>query len=110
MTSLQDTIALVQARFKTEIARCKDLTSLESIRVAFMGRKGEIAQLMPHLTTLTQEEKRVYGPLLNDLKAEIEYVINTYKESLEKAVFKEKEEAYKFFDVTAYNTTPSTGS
>ena len=110
MTSLQDAISTVQARFKTEVARCKDLTTLETIRVNFMGRKGEIAQLMPQLATLSSEEKRIYGPLLNDLKAFIENTINVCKKTLEQTVFKEKEEAYKFFDTTAYNLTPSTGS
>lgn len=110
MNSLQDSITAISNRFKTEINQCKDLTTLENLRITFMGRKGEIAQLMPLLATLNQDEKRVFGPLLNELKTFIETSINSCKKSLELAAFKEKEEAYKFFDVTAYNVTPSTGS
>lgn len=110
MLSLHDTITAVHARFKTKIVHCKDLATLESIRVVFMGRKGELAQLMPHLATLSQEEKRMYGPLLNDLKSSIENTINSYRKTLEQVIYKEKEEAYKFFDVTAYTPTPTTGS
>lgn len=110
MNVLQQTISQVHTRFKSEIAHCKDLITLENIRVAFMGRKGEIAQLMPHLAKLSQEDKRICGPLLNDLKTFIETTLLTSKKSLERAAFKEKEEAYKFFDVTAYKQAPSTGS
>lgn len=110
MKSLQETITAVHSKFKAEIAHCKDLTTLENIRITFMGRKGEIAQLMPQLATLSQEEKRIYGPLLNELKDSIEKTLITSKKSLEELAFKEKEEAYKFFDTTAYNQSPVTGS
>ena len=48
------------------------LEMLEAVRIEFLGRKGKIANLMPLLSDLSLEDKRVVGPLMNELKAKVE--------------------------------------
>ncbi|RSK51495.1 phenylalanine--tRNA ligase subunit alpha [Hymenobacter rigui] len=63
---MQDTIARVRA----EIA-AYDLTTAEQLdqfRIAYTGRKGQLADLFDQLKTVPQEERRAVGQELNQLK------------------------------------------
>lgn len=110
MSSLQQTISHIKIQFEAALSVCTTLSTLEAIRVEFMGRKGHISHLMPILATLSTEEKRIYGPAINELKDSIETTLNGTKRNLELASFIEKEQAYKYFDVTAYKKPATTGS
>lgn len=67
-TSIQKTLE----SFKTEFASCKDQAQLEIVRLKYLGKQGKVAEVMASLATLTPEEKRIFGPLLNDLKKNIQ--------------------------------------
>ncbi|MBL40531.1 MAG: phenylalanine--tRNA ligase subunit alpha [Chloroflexi bacterium] len=41
---------------------------LESWRINYLGRNGKLSSLMKVLTTITNEEKRLVGPKINELK------------------------------------------
>lgn len=48
------------------------LDDLEAARVAFMGRKGRLADIMSQLPSLSTDEKRLAGQTANEVKATIE--------------------------------------
>lgn len=72
---------------KTEIInninQTADIKALEEIRVASMGKKGRVTELMKGLGTLPLEEKIEAGKKLNILKTEIEKALAARKEVLE---------------------------
>jgi phenylalanyl-tRNA synthetase alpha chain len=45
-----------------------DLAALEAVRVAALGRKGAVAELMKNLAALDAEARRAYGARVNTLK------------------------------------------
>ena len=51
----------LQTRFAAEIAQAGDLEALEKIRIAALGKKGALADLMKALPTLPIEERKPYG-------------------------------------------------
>lgn len=77
------------------------LESLEEVRIEYLGRKGKIADSMALLKNISVEEKRVQGPLLNNLKEEAEACYYQQKNYLETKKLEEKEALFKDFDVTA---------
>src|ERR1700688_4266093 len=50
------------------IAAAKDDAALEAVRVGALGKKGSISELLKTLGTMTPEERKQQGPLINGLR------------------------------------------
>lgn len=86
----------------TNMAAIKEATSLadiEELRVATLGKKGNVSDLMKKLGGMTPEERKVFGPLLNTLKNDITDAIAERKTTLESEALKSKLES-EYLDVT----------
>ena len=53
------------------VAQAKDEAALEWLRVAALGKKGSVSELLKSLGTMSLEERKVQGPLINGLRDEI---------------------------------------
>ncbi|MDA9789505.1 phenylalanine--tRNA ligase subunit alpha [Amylibacter sp.] len=67
-----------------------DEAALEDVRLAAVGKKGEVSLKMRELGKMTPEEKQVAGPALNALKNEINSAIAAKKEALGDAALNER--------------------
>lgn len=76
-------ITAIKDRYEAEIAAASELRALDDIRVAALGKKGEVSGLMRGLGGMSPEEKKVMGPALNGLKNEIGALIEERKSVLE---------------------------
>lgn len=75
----------IKNRAESEIKNCVDLKSLEDLVVKYLGRKGELNQILRSLGTLSLEEKKVIGPKAQSLKSELDVLVdNKKKEFLSK--------------------------
>ncbi|WP_341760690.1 phenylalanine--tRNA ligase subunit alpha [Candidatus Endowatersipora endosymbiont of Watersipora subatra] len=70
------------------ITAAEDEHTLESIRVATLGRKGSVSHLMKILGQITMKERQVIGPALNRLKSCISHAILDRKETLKRSSIK----------------------
>ena len=66
----KDILSRIKQDIIDQISQTKTEDQLENIRISFLGRQGTIASLMKELKTLSLEEKKEFGPLLNILKQE----------------------------------------
>jgi phenylalanyl-tRNA synthetase alpha chain len=57
--------------------------ALEQFRIRFLGRKGQLQDLFEEFKTLSSEQKRDVGQLLNVLKNAAQEKVNTLKETFE---------------------------
>ena len=64
------------------IAGAPDEAGLEDLRVAALGKKGEISGLMKSLGGMSTEERQSAGPALNALKDEINSALVAKKSAL----------------------------
>ena len=78
-------IAATQTKFAEQIAAADDLRALDDIRVAALGKKGEVSKMMQGLGKMSIDEKKVMGPALNGLKNDIAALVETKKTELENA-------------------------
>lgn len=76
-------IEQLRASFREALAAVNDADGLEQLRIAFLGKKGHIAELMKGLRDA--EDKRAAGQLINTLKTEIETAIAEADEAMKKA-------------------------
>ncbi|WP_171206101.1 phenylalanine--tRNA ligase subunit alpha [Ruegeria sp. HKCCA0235A] len=80
----------LKAKYLGQIAEAGDENALEAIRVAAVGKKGEVALKMRELGKMTPEERQVAGPALNALKDEINAALSAKKAALADAALDER--------------------
>jgi len=80
--------------YKEEIEKATSEVILENLRIKYLGRKGIINKLFEEIKTLPKEKRREKGQKINEIKKEIETLIDRKKNELKKT---QKEE---FFDST----------
>jgi phenylalanyl-tRNA synthetase alpha chain len=61
----------LREKYISLIAGASDETALEELRVAAVGKKGEVSLRMRELGKMSPEERQEAGPRLNALKDEI---------------------------------------
>ncbi len=61
-------IASLQSDILAQILAAGDETALEAIRVAALGKKGSISELLKMLGAMSPDERKTQGPLLNGLR------------------------------------------
>ncbi|MFC1842539.1 phenylalanine--tRNA ligase subunit alpha [Candidatus Dependentiae bacterium] len=110
MENLERNINLFEKEFKSALESANTQEQLEKARVAFLGRNGKIVDLMSQMKELPLEEKRTFGPKLNQLKKKSEQAYKNIKVSLEQEVRKLEILRKQQFDVTAYKPTQLEGS
>ena len=74
------------------IASCEDQAGLNEIRVAYLGKKGEITQLMKSMKDIPAEERPAFGQLVNDARAKVEKAIDDAAASIKR---KDREKRFK---------------
>ncbi|HMB10879.1 phenylalanine--tRNA ligase subunit alpha [Saliniramus sp.] len=64
------------------IAEAEDEAALEQLRVAALGKKGTISDLLKSLGGMTPEERKTQGPVINRLRDTVQQAINVRREAL----------------------------
>ncbi len=80
-----DAIAELRGKFLEQIAQAPDAEALESVRLAALGKKGEVSLLMRSLGQMSPEERQSAGPALNGLKSEIDSALKARRAALDDA-------------------------
>lgn len=107
---MKNQIEHLTKEFTNHLNNAATTDQLEEVRVIFLGRKGKLTDLMATMKTMSVEEKREYGPLLNNLKQELELAFTNKQTALITQEREQKELLQKHFDVSAYKPGTLTGS
>ena len=75
----------LQARFSEEIAAAADLAALDAVRVAALGKSGEVTQLLKSLGGMDAETRAAEGPRIHALREAVTEGISARKAALEDA-------------------------
>jgi len=89
----------LKQKYIGQIANAADEAALEDIRLAAVGKKGEVALKMRELGKMTPEERQTAGPALNALKDEINSALAAKKAALGDAALDERLRS-EWLDVT----------
>ena len=73
----------LQAQALSEIESATDLNHLDQIRVNYLGKKGQLTQLLKQLGKLPAEERPQAGQVINLAKQTVQEAIETRKSALE---------------------------
>ena len=95
---MKDLESLVK-RLLAEIASSPDLSALDGVRVAVLGKKGELTELLKGLGRLPADERKTAGAAINAAKEAITAALDARRAELEAASL-EKELHAAAIDVT----------
>ncbi|MCC6000199.1 MAG: phenylalanine--tRNA ligase subunit alpha [Pararhodobacter sp.] len=94
-----DGLSELRAKYLGDIGAAADGDALETVRLAALGKKGEISLKMRELGKMSPEERQTAGPALNALKDEIDAALRARKAALEDAAL-DARLAAEWLDVT----------
>ncbi len=78
-------LTLLEDQLMADIAAAGDESSLEAVRVAALGKKGAVSELLKTLGAMAPDERKQQGPLINGLKDRVNGAIAARKETLKAA-------------------------
>lgn len=90
------------------IEQAADVATLEQIRVQYLGKKGELTQVMKTLGNIPAEERPKVGALVNQAKEQVQSVLNGRKSEMESAAMNARLAAERV-DVTLPGRGQKTG-
>ncbi|MEK7478776.1 MAG: phenylalanine--tRNA ligase subunit alpha [Patescibacteria group bacterium] len=76
---MNNKIEEIKNRAENEIKNCVDLKSLEDLKIKYLGRKGEVNQILRSLGDLSLEEKKIIGPRAQSLRNELDTLFEDKK-------------------------------
>ena len=86
MTSLSDLIT----KAASEIDAADDLAALDTVRVSYLGKKGELTGLLKGLGKLPAEERPAAGAEINKAKEALQESISARKADLDASALADK--------------------
>jgi phenylalanyl-tRNA synthetase alpha chain len=79
---MQKQIDQIKSSFYEEIIVVKNQVDLDTLYLKYLGKKGVTTLLLQELPKLSSEDKRQFGPLLNELKKTQEQQIENVKQNI----------------------------
>jgi phenylalanyl-tRNA synthetase alpha chain len=78
-------ISALETALLAEISGAGDLDAIERVRIAALGKKGRVPELMAKLGSLPADQRKAFGQAVNGLKARVGEALEARKAQLERA-------------------------
>ena len=79
---MKQRLADLREQALAELKAVEDAAALDSIRVKYLGKKGELTNLLKQMGKLSAEERPVMGQLANEIRAELEQKLDGKKQEI----------------------------
>lgn len=89
----------IREKVVSQVKACDSAEKLNEIRVAVLGKKGELTDLLKSMREVAPEERPKVGQMVNETRTEIERILEEHKARIEKALREAKLKA-EVIDVT----------
>ena len=97
---MEEKIALLKSQVKEKIAEIKSTSDAENIRVEYLGKKGEVIEILKNLKNVEVSKRKEVGEKANKLRVEIEELIEKKKEELKEKEYEDKIKNAEKIDLT----------
>ena len=105
---MQDQLNKILEEAKSQLEKAQDRATTEEIRVKFLGKKGELTQILRGMGKLSPEERKETGQKANSVRAQIEEMLEGKFEEVKAAAKSAQFKAEKI-DVTEPGDRPKLG-
>lgn len=87
---IETALKTLAAKAENSIEQTTTLEDLEQLRVNYLGKKGELSQILREMGKLTPEERPRLGAIANEVKELVQSLLESQRESLQNAQIKAK--------------------
>ena len=106
---MKEEIAKIKENSIKEMEDCKDLKTLNDVRVKYLGKKGELTLVLRGMGKLSPEERPVIGSLVNEVRDELNNLLEQKEKELKSEELQRKLETENI-DVTEPSKKIALGS
>ena len=87
---MKEKLKAIREEAVSKILESENLDKLNEIRVAYLGKKGQLTEVLKGMKDVAPEDRPKVGQMVNETRAAIEAVLEENKEKMEKAIRAEK--------------------
>ena len=106
---MKEQLEAIRAAAKQALSDCADSKLLETLRVQYLGKKGELTGILKQMGKLSAEERPAMGQLANQVRADIENALAEKQKKLADAMLAHKLES-ETLDITLPGKKQKVGS
>ena len=81
---MKEKLQQIRGNAMAQMKEAGSLDKLNEIKVAFLGKKGELTTIMKSMKDIPKEERPAFGQMVNEVRAEIENALDEMKQTLSK--------------------------
>lgn len=96
---IKEKLEEIKVEAEKNLGMAESLDQLNEIRVAVLGKKGALTEVLKSMKSVAPEDRPKVGQLVNDVRKELEEKLENVKEELEKKALEAKLKA-EVIDVT----------
>lgn len=105
---MKEKLEQIKQRALASIAEADDIDCLNDVRVAFLGKKGELSKILKGMKDVAPKDRPKVGQLVNEARAKIEAELEKEKTAIQRKIREEKMKA-EVIDVTLPGTKTAIG-
>lgn len=97
---MEEKISLLKKQVSEKMDKIKSTVDVENIRIEYLGKKGEVIEILKNLKNVEASKRKEVGEKANKLRVEIEELIEKKKEELKEKEYEEKIKNSEKIDLT----------
>ncbi|MGI6145294.1 MAG: phenylalanine--tRNA ligase subunit alpha [Clostridia bacterium] len=105
---MREQLHLLKEKAEKEILQCTSLNDLNDFRIKYLGKKGELTQILRGMGKLSAEERPLIGQLANEVRDSLESKLQELTEVIKKKELERSLSAEKI-DITLPGIRPELG-
>ena len=106
---MKERLESIRKEFEARLAEVSEQSKLEELKVAYLGKKGELTSILKGMGQLSPEERPVIGQLVNKVRSVMETSLEEKTQQIKDAALRIKL-AHEAVDVTMPGKGKKTGS
>ncbi|MBZ4653584.1 MAG: Phenylalanyl-tRNA synthetase alpha chain [Peptococcaceae bacterium] len=105
---MQEQLQLIKKQAEEDLQKCLTMDQLNEVRIKYLGKKGELTQVLRGMAQLPAEERPLIGQLANEIRDSLENSLSLYSEKIKVKELEKKLRA-ESIDVTLPGIAPDLG-
>ena len=97
---MDNKILELKEKFVSELEKIDNLADIENIRVSYLGKKGSVTDLLKGMKELSNDERKVFGQKVNELKCLVNQKITEKTQELKEKEIQKEIELMPEFDLS----------
>ena len=97
---MDNKILELKEKFVSELEKIDNLADIENIRVSYLGKKGSVTDLLKGMKEVSNDERKVFGQKVNELKGLVNQKITEKTQELKEKEIQKEIELMPEFDLS----------